>query len=483
MNGSRGRAVGTVPEIPCWEVIVRLLNTLVILLLSTVIAHAQPAVDPGLAGRIDTIVREVLAEPGAPPSASVAVVKEGKIAYVQAYGNARLEPATPARVDMRYSIGSISKQFTALAILWAAEQGKLSIDDRVSRFLPDLTRANEVTIRQLLSHTSGYQDYWPQDYVFPMMEKPVEAAQILKLWAHRPLDFDPGAQYQYSNTNYVIAGLIFEKASGVPLLRFLRDKVFQPLGMSSVMDIDQERLTESDPIGYMRYGLGPLRPSPKEGRGWLFAAGELAMTAQDLAKWDVALIERRLLKKSSYREFETSVKLNNGLDTNYALGLSVRNPQGHRSISHGGEVSGFCAQNIVLPEDQAAVAVLVNQISTDAADAIAHRIMPLVWRQAEAVGRERLEQARTIFTDLQRGRIDRSIFTSNANSYFTEQALKDFASSLGPLGAPQDFSELGHDSRGGMIGRTFRVKFAGREILIRSYELPDGKWEQFQLAN
>ncbi|MGH2897996.1 MAG: serine hydrolase domain-containing protein, partial [Solirubrobacteraceae bacterium] len=132
------------------------------------------------------------------PSVSLAVVKDGAIAYANAYGMSRLEPPTRAAAAMRYSIGSVSKQFTATAILMLAEEGKLSLDDKVSRFVPDLTRANEVTIRQILSMTSGYQDYWPQDYVMPPMLKPITAKAILDEWAKKPLDFDPGTKSQYS---------------------------------------------------------------------------------------------------------------------------------------------------------------------------------------------------------------------------------------------------------------------------------------------
>src|SRR5437870_747368 len=224
--------------------------------------NAQIQFSSELRSQIDKLATDALAKSGV-PSASVAVVTNGQITYVKAYGDARLEPRTPATPNMRYSIGSISKQFTAAAILFLQEQGKLSLDDKVARFIPDLTRANEVTIRQLLSHTSGYQDYWPQDYVMPMMLEPVTAQKILDLWARKPLDFDPGTKWQYSNTNYVIAGVIVEKAAGKPLLEFLREKVFTPLGMKSVLNIDQEKLTSSDPTGYLRYALGPPRLAPK----------------------------------------------------------------------------------------------------------------------------------------------------------------------------------------------------------------------------
>src|SRR5437763_66547 len=169
------------------------------------------------------------------------------------------EPAVPS---MRYSIGSISKQFTAAAILLLAEEGKLSLDDKVGCWLPDLTRPNEVTIRQLLSMTAGYQDYWPQDYVMPDMLAPVTASAIAQGWAKKPLDFEPGTKWQYSNTNYVIAGMIVQRVAGMPLLEFLQKRVFEPLHMTSVSDIDSAPLGDSDPTRYMRYALGPPRIAP-----------------------------------------------------------------------------------------------------------------------------------------------------------------------------------------------------------------------------
>src|SRR6266852_4063750 len=274
-------------------------------------ANAQTQLPAEMQQKIDKVATDALAKTGV-PSASVAVVKDGQIAYLHAYGNARLDPSTPAKPEMRYSIGSISKQFTAAAILLLQEQGKLSLGDKIGKFIPGLTRASEVTIRQLLSHTSGYQDYWPQDYVMPMMLQPVTAQKILDIWARKPLDFEPGTKWQYSNTNYVIAGLIVEKASGQPLLQFLQEKIFTPLGMKSALDIDRQKLPEADATGYCRYALGPLRPAPKDGKGWLFAAGELAMPARVLARWDISIIERELLKPSSYRELETEVLLKIG---------------------------------------------------------------------------------------------------------------------------------------------------------------------------
>jgi D-alanyl-D-alanine carboxypeptidase len=442
---------------------------------------AQSTIAPDLRQKIDKAAQDVLTHTGV-PGASVAIVKDSAIAYVQAYGSARLDPDTPARPEMRYSIGSISKQFTAAAVLLLQEDEKLSLNDKLAKYLPNLTRSNEVSIRQLLSHTSGYQDYWPQDYVPPFMLQPITAEKILDLWARKPLDFDPGTRWQYSNTNYVIAGLIIEKVSGMPLLQFLQKRVFAPLGMKSVMNIDQDKLGDTDAAGYMRYALGPPRVAPKEGKGWLFAAGELAMPADDLARWDVSIISQKLLKPDSYREFETEVLLQNGLGTQYGLGIDVSTQSDRRALAHGGEVSGFTSQNIVFPDDRVAIVVLTNQDAARAAAEISRQITTLLFNHEDPAAVAKNEQARKIFEGLQHGAIDRSLFTENANSYFNQQALQDFASSLAPLGMPQEFVQTRQALRGGMTLRVYQLKFAKQMLRVWTYAMPDGKLEQYQVA-
>jgi D-alanyl-D-alanine carboxypeptidase len=432
----------------------------------------------GSRAAVDGIALKVLADTGV-PSASVAVVVHGEIVYVHAYGNARLNPLTPARPEMAYSIGSVSKQFTSTAILMLVEQGKLSLDDTISKFLPTLTRANEVTIRQLLSHTSGYQDYWPQDYVPPFMTHPITAAEILEMWARKPLDFDPGTKWQYSNTNYVIAGVIIEKVSGEPLLQFLQEHVFAPLKMRGIENVDLKALPESDATGYMRYALGPPRVAPKEGPGWLFAAGELAMPAEELAKWDVGMLRETLLKPATYKQMETEIKLKDGQPTGYALGLQTGQADGHRVLRHGGEVSGFTSQNYVFPDDHVAIVVLTNQDASAAAGMIGRQIAGLILDSERSTNPAKLQRDRGIFEELQHGRIVRGLFTSNANAYFTEQALADYGSSLGALGDIKQFEMTEETGRGGMIFRAYRVSFAKRNVIITIYEMPDGKIEQY----
>ena len=433
-----------------------------------------------LRSAIDKAAQGVLERSGT-PSLSIAVVKDGAV-YTAAYGNAKLEPRVAASPEMRYSIGSNSKQFTATAILMLAEQGKLSLDDKVARWFPNLTRANEVTLRQVLSMTSGYQDFWPQDYLMPNMMQPVTGEAILKEWAMKPLDFDPGTKWQYSNTNYTLAGMVFEKVSGEKLFGFLRRTVFTPLGMTSAYDVDKGPLPGPDPVGYMRYALGPLRSAPKEGAGWLDAAGELAMTPADLARWDIAMIEHRLLKPESYRQQQTVTLLKSGVATGYGLGISVGMQDGRRLLSHGGEVMGFSTSNNVYPDDGVAIVVFTNQDATSASDALSGEIARLVFRGNEAETQAATERAKAIFLGLEKGEIDRSQFTSNANSYFSAEALHDFAASLASCGTPSAFIALRRSERGGMIGRAWRVRCGNRDLRVWTFELPAGQLEQYQVA-
>src|SRR5258707_15719527 len=159
---------------------------------------------------------------------------------------AGLGPAVAAEAGMQYSIGSISKQFTAATVLLLVQDGKLKLDDPVGKYLPGLTRANEVTIRQVLSMTSGYQDFWPEDYVMTSMMTSTNPQQILDVWAKKPLDFEPGTEWQYSNTNYVIAGRIAEIAGGKPLIEQLQERIFKPLKMTGEFNSDSSRLHVND---------------------------------------------------------------------------------------------------------------------------------------------------------------------------------------------------------------------------------------------
>ncbi|MGA2252264.1 serine hydrolase domain-containing protein [Terracidiphilus sp.] len=441
-------------------------------------AQTVNTIDPALKAKIDRIAAGVLEQHGV-PSASIAVIQHGKIVFTQAYGLAHIGPDEPATPEMRYSIGSISKQFTAAAILLLQEQGKLKLDDPVGKYVPDLTRGNEITIRQVLSHTSGYQDYWPEDYLMTPMMKPTTAQYILDTWAKKPLDFEPGTQWQYSNTNFVIAGMIVEKVSGQKLVEFLGEHIFHPLGMKSVYDSDQDKLTSTDATAYIRAALAPLRAAPKEGRNWMFAAGELAMTPHDLALWNESLIAQSILKPESYKEMFTSIKLKggpkDGQDSHYGLGIFVRKYDGHLLLEHSGEVTGFVAESMVFPDDGVSVIVLTNHMESGASQIATTTADTLIGLKQSAPE----EQAFAIYRDLQQGKIDRSLLAPNLSDYFDAQTLEDFKTSLSPLGEPLTFTQTGESLRGGMTERSFRIVYPTRRLSLSTYTYPDGKLEQY----
>jgi len=438
--------------------------------------HSQTVdtIDPALKARIDHIAADVMKQRGV-PSASVAVVQGGKIAYTHAYGLARIHPDKPATPEMRYSIGSISKQFAATAILLLQQQGKLTLDDPVGKYVPGLTRGDEVTIRQILSHTSGYQDYAAEDYPLVSQFKPVTPRQILDTWASKPLDFEPGTQWQYSNTNYVIAGLIVEKVSGQKLFDFLGEHIFQPLGMKSAWNSDQNALPPGDAAPYMRNALGPIRPVPNGGEGWMYAAGELAMTAHDVALWDISLLSQSILSAESYKEMFTEVKLKDGKGTYYGLGVEILQRDGHRSIEHSGEVNGFVSDNQVLIDDGVAVTVLTNHMAGGAEEITqlaASTVVGVKHTPSE-------EQALDIYRGLQKGLIDRTLLAPNLNAYFDQQCLADYRDSLGPLGDPLTFHQVAERLRGGMTLRVFRIQYPIQRLTLTTYTYPDGKLEQY----
>ena len=430
---------------------------------------------------IDQLVTKALSESGT-PAVSVAIVRDGKVAFTKAYGDARLDPKTPAAETMRFAIGSVSKQFLAAAILLAQEDGKLSLDDKVDKYEPSLTRARDITIRQLLSHTSGYQDYYPQDYLPPFMREPVTAEGIVDRWARKPLDFEPGAAWQYSNTGFVVAGRVLEKATGTPAIEYLRRRIFTPLGMKTIADLDHQPLTRDDASGYVRYAVGPLHPATPEASGWLFAAGELAMTAGDLALWDAALINGTVLSPRSFREMTTPVRLNNGAPQSYALGISVADYRGRLRLSHGGAVSGFASQNTVWPDVRTAVVVLSNKDGSTAPGRITRELETLLLAQEQDADATRLlDQAKEILKGLAEERLDRSLFTGNGNAYFTPEVIADYASSLKPLGNPKSFERQQTGLRGGFSQRSYRIVFEGKTLTLVTRSDKAGKLEQYQI--
>jgi len=258
----------------------------------------------------------------------------------------------------------------------------------------------------MLTYTSGYEDFAPRDYIIPEWTKPTTPAAIMNQWAKKPLNFDPGTKWQYSNTGYVVAGAIFEKATGQTLLRFLREHAFEPLGMMSAGECSAA--SAADATAYTRYARGPARPVAQEAPGWYFASGELCMTPSDLAKWDIAFLSRKGLSAGSYQEFTHEAKLKNGDVTHYALGLSLGDNRGLPTISHGGEVSGFLALHVMYPTRNGAVIVLSNQDGIQMNDALARELASIVFMPDRLLPSDNdTKQAEAILRALQKGKLDR----------------------------------------------------------------------------
>lgn len=433
--------------------------------------------------KVESAVSKVLEDTGV-PSASVGIVQNGIIVYTHAFGSARIAPPVVAAAGMAYPVGSISKQFTATAVLLLQQDGKLTLDDPVARYFPELTQAGGITIRNLLTHTSGYQDYAPQDYTIPAWKLPGDPLKVVHEFAGKPLDFQPGTQWQYSNTNFVLAALIVQKVSGVPFARFLRERVLEPARLGGVLNLNTDQ-AQLQVTGYLRNALAPLRPSALEAPGWYFGDGDLAMPVASLLTWDLTLLNRSLLTPASYHEMEAPFMLTNGKSSNYGLGVSIRTIGGQKAIEHSGEVGGFVAENMVLPQAHAALAVLTNQEASSAASQIARALLPLVLSgsssatASDATADAFLPQLKIIMASLQQGQIDRTLFTANCNSYFDREALSDFQSSLAPLGTITEITRASSALRGGMTFGTYKASFSGgKSVDLSVYLQPGGKIEQ-----
>ncbi|HEY7005862.1 MAG TPA: serine hydrolase domain-containing protein [Sphingomicrobium sp.] len=456
--------------------------TFALLALASVPASAQQ-LSSAQVGQIDQLVTKTLSDTGV-PAAEIAIVRDGKLVLTKAYGKAN--EGLPASPDQPYQIASNSKQFTAMALILLRDEGKLSLDDPVSKYIPGITEGDRITIRQLISHTSGLQDFWPQDYMFSDMDVPTTPQHIVDKWAKKPLDFQPGARWQYSNTGYVVAGMIVEKVSGQKLIPFLTKRIFAPLGMTSVHDQDDTN-TPAFPAGYHRYALGPVRVARQPGRGWLYAAGELSMTAGDLAKWDVARMNRTLIPARDWVEQETPVLRTDGRTNGYGLGVYNHYERERHVIDHGGEAVGFLTQNTIYPDTKDAIIVFTNADFSGTSDTLTAGIEKIVLDSPEpalAGEADRLADVRAVYDSLVAGNLDRSKFTENLNRYFDQTTLGDYRSSLAPLGKPTLTINRSPRLRGGFVNRNFTLTYpGGKKLTLVTYAEggANGRWEQFMI--
>ena len=295
------------------------------------------------------------------PGAAVLVAKGGEIVFLDAVGRADLELGVALAPDMVFEIGSITKQFTATAIMMLAEEGKLSVSDPITRHLPDYpSYGDSITIEHLLTHTSGIVSYTGiPGYMRTEVHKDVSVQQLIDVFKDLPVEFAPGERYVYSNSGYILLGAIVEAASGMRYEEFVEQRIFQPLGMKHSYYGCSGCIIPRRASGY-EAGEGGYANQRYLSFSQPYAAGSLMMTVEDLYRWTRALFGGELVSSGSLERMTTPFVLNNGDSTSYGYGLSTDDVRGHRAIRHGGGIFGFRTHAIYLPEDDVFVAVFSN---------------------------------------------------------------------------------------------------------------------------
>jgi CubicO group peptidase (beta-lactamase class C family) len=364
-------------------------------LLSALFLALSPAWAAPASGDVATALDRYLSKayPAAEPGAAVLVEKDGKVLLRKGYGMANLEHGVPISPETVFEVGSVTKQFTAAAILMLQERGKLSVEDDITKHLTDFpTQGKKVTIHNLLTHTSGIPSYTGMEEWIPKMREDMPVDQLIGFFRGKPFEFDPGTKWKYDNSGYVLLGVIIEKASGKSYERFVEDEIFQPLGMThsyygSWTDVIPHRAAgydkENDRFVNTPY-LSMTQP---------YAAGSLMSTVDDLALWDEALSTGKLLKKESLDQMYTSGTLTSGQLTRYGYGWTFHDLAGKKVIEHGGDINGFSCDVLRIPDAKLLVVVLTN--TTEAAlrpDAVTNRIAAYLLGQPLADGsRTRLD--------------------------------------------------------------------------------------------
>jgi CubicO group peptidase (beta-lactamase class C family) len=448
------------------------------------------------AGRIDEHVVDSLVAAGMKQQrlvgVSVALVRGGRIELVKGYGSASLQPAVPVDTGTRFSIGSVTKEFVAALTLLLQEDGKLSVHDTLAKWYPKLTRANEITLLDLINHVSGYRDYYPLDYVDREMAKPTTAEHIMAEYATMPLDFDPGTRWSYSNTGYTILGRVLERAGGKPLGALLEERIFRPLGMAQTLY--EPTRPERRASGYVSWALSEMEPALLEGAGWIGAPGGIWSTAADIARWDIALMRPGFLSPASREVLFGERILRDGVPTGYAGGLSVGQGGGRTVFSHGGATSGFSASNVFVPIDTAAVVILSNTDQNVGTGAFTRMVSPPRTaappppRRSQTAmtpptprGASALGKAVSFFNDLQHGTVDRRTLSPDYTAFLTPERVRQASRTLAPLGEVTAAELQGVSERGGMQVASVRLTVGGRTVRTLMYRRPDGVVEQYLL--
>ena len=328
------------------------------LLLLLFTACHQPS-PPMLSREYDTIMAREFPADG--PGAVVLVAEKGQVIYRKAFGLANVELAVPMKPENLFRIGSITKQFTACAIMKLAEEGKLSLQDKLGKYIPDLPPSYQaIPIENLLTHTSGIKNYTDlPEWTGEFQKRDFKPAELIGWFSRQPLEFSPGEKFSYSNSGYFILGYLIEKVSGKPYGTYLEDRFFKPLGLQHTMPDNTSAIITGRAAGYQ------VNDSLLQNADFLsmtqpYAAGELLSDVDDLYQWYKDVMDGKVISMESMSKAMTAYKLKNGLPVGYGYGWFLRNIQGSPTIEHSGGINGFLTCTIYLPREDVFIALLTN---------------------------------------------------------------------------------------------------------------------------
>jgi CubicO group peptidase (beta-lactamase class C family) len=371
------------------------------------------------------------------PGVSLAIVKNGELVYAKGYGFANLEHNIPVKPETIFQSGSVGKQFTATAVMMLVEEGKVNLDEKISKYLGIVPEAwANITVRHLLTHTSGLTDY-PSDFDF---RRDYTEDELLKRAQAVTPAFKPGEKWQYSNLAYVTLGILIHKVSGKFYGDFLQERVFKPLGMTTTHIINEADIVLNRAAGYR------IVQNQIKNQNWVSpslnttADGALYFSVLDVVKWDAALYGEKLLKKGSLDQMWTPVRLNNNKTYDYGFGWSIAQINEHRIIEHGGAWQGFTSYIARYVDDRITVIVLDNLAGGNAGK-IAHKVAALynpelAYKPIADKEPNVTTFAKELFQKLTEGTADQNQFAPELRSEFfpgRAERLSRFLKSLGPL--------------------------------------------------
>lgn len=334
------------------------ITTVIIAILASGKVIAQPSKDADLSAVVDSLAQKLLGPNGA--GASIAIARDDKVVLARGYGMANLQHSVPVTPDTVFHIDSISKNILAAVLLQLVDQGKLSLDDDVTKYVPEApTQRRRVTIRQLLNHTSGIYSFTSLPEADANERLDLTHAQVLSLFKDKPFDFEPGTAWRYDNSAFYLAGMVVERVTKQEYGEYVRERVFKPLGMSSASLCDARTVVPHLASGYEMKSGAPVNSAFIS---WKlpFAAGAICATAGDLLKWETALDSGRVLTPSSLALMRTPTTLTDGTKIDYALGTRLGHIDGHRMHGHTGSGGGFRNVFESFPADHLTIVILTN---------------------------------------------------------------------------------------------------------------------------